>query len=598
MTRVVLTRGLALVCGLVVLLTLAGAWANGMAQAKQPDQPTQISAQPQAPILREDVSQRTRNRKVFKHDGTTNIVNGHEVETYTAQVSLGSLHYKDAQGEWQDIDTTPIDDGREYRVDKVNVPVRLPKVGVDPLVIHASEETIAIRLVGASPSRAGLHAAPGATRQNQVNFVDIYPNTDIAYEVEPDAVREYITLKAAGHPNEFTFQVVTRLAMSEERGNIVFRNSAGEVVGQFDRPWVSVPSEAPDIRSGTLRLDDNRVRMILPDLSGLSYPIIVDPSFTEADKGIQNDFDDGYAVTSFNIWYDDEQPNMSFGQGGSGQTFNPALRWDGLSIIPKGTQITAATATFVAYDTRSTTNVKAKIRAAANNDNDRIDSYTEWTSSGAGSTPRTTATVYWTLPSTTMDFPFTTPDISSVLQEAVNHSSFNGVFLLFFDDDGSTAGAFRSVWDRHGNSSKVAKLSITYSAQTVYFSPQFTNQADGTATYYMGSSQAANLLLDYAVDTGSGYGSYTTVNVSAPIYEAPSRECLGVYYYGTIRWSARISSYAQHVKWRVRVPSSSTVKNSACVDISTSHANTIYTAREPSYSTGLDNYALGLGLWP
>ena len=122
---------------LVMLLSLSARWDRPTALAQAPEHPSQVSAPAPTGAMEEIVEMRARTRKVFRYNETPRLVDGQEVERRTMQVSLASLHYPDAAGKWQDVDTRPVDAGREYRVDKTNAPLRLPKLGADPLVIQA-----------------------------------------------------------------------------------------------------------------------------------------------------------------------------------------------------------------------------------------------------------------------------------------------------------------------------------------------------------------------------------------------------------------------------------------------------------------------------
>ena len=119
---------------LVMLAGLSGGLGSGAVQAQEPPMGQAIAP---TGAMEEIVEMRARNRKVFRYNETPRLVDGQEVERRTMQVSLASLHYPDAAGKWQDVDTRPVDAGREYRVDKTNAPLRLPKLGADPLVIQA-----------------------------------------------------------------------------------------------------------------------------------------------------------------------------------------------------------------------------------------------------------------------------------------------------------------------------------------------------------------------------------------------------------------------------------------------------------------------------
>lgn len=572
---------------LVMLLSLSGSWGQPTALAQEP-QVGQANAS--SGTTEEIVEMRARHRKVFRYTETPRLVNGQEVERRTMQVSLASLHYPDAGGLWQDVDTRPVDAGNQYRVDKTNAPVGLPKLGSEPLVIQAGQDSISVRLVGASGAQASLATAPGATEANQVAFANLLPQTDIAYQAEPDGLREFITLKGPGHPTVFTFEVATALKMSLEDGAIVFHNAAGEAVGQFTRPWVTVPGSPPVTRWGTLSLDGTKLTMTLPDLKGLAYPIVVDPTYNVSLTGSAND---GYAVPAWSSW-NATDVRVNLGKGLSGETYNTALRWTSATSIPQGTNITSAYVWLRADNSQSTITTAITIKAARNSDNDAIDNYTEWSS-----TSRTTASVGWTIPAWTAMGLYASPDIASVIQEAVNDSGFNGAFLLFFDDNGSTAGATRSAYSYDGSTTYAPQLEVNYDVKGSTLRLFFTDKDNGTAEYAMTSSDIASIQVDAAENRGSGFGSYSTNFVTYSGVGGAAGNCLGYSVEG--RWRADYSTAATNIKWRARIPTNKTAKDNAtpaCTTHTTNQANTVWGYRSDPIPAGSHEFVLGLGIWP
>ena len=573
---------------LVMLAGLGSALGPGSVQAQEPPGTSQAAAP--AGAIEEIVEMRARHRKVFRYNETPRLVDGQAVERRTMQVSLASLHYPDAAGQWQDVDLRPVDAGSAYRVDKTNAPVGLPRLGSEALVIQAGKETISVRLVGASGAQASLATAPGATQATQVAFADLLPQTDIAYQAEPDGLREFITLKGPGHPTVFTFEVATALKMSLADGAVVFTNAAGEAVGQFTRPWVTAPGAPPVTRWGTLSLDGTRLTMTLPDLSGLAYPIVVDPTYNVSLTGSAND---GYAVPAWSSW-NATDVRVNLGKGLSGETYNTALRWDTATTIPQGTNITSAYVKFVADNSQGNSVTYVNIKGAGSNDNDVIDNYTEW-----NSIPRTSASVGWTIPAWTAMTVYTSPDIASVIQEAVNHSGFNGAFLLFFDDNGSTAGATRSAYSYDGSSTYAPQLEVNYDVKASVLKLYFSDIANATAVYVLSGTDISSIQVDAADNRGSGFGSFSTAFVTALGGSTLATNCTG--YYTEARWRADYSTASTNIKWRVRVPASKTAKDDAspsCTTHTTTESHAFWAYRSDPIPSGSHDFVMGLGIWP
>lgn len=269
------------------------------------------------------------------------------------------------------------------------------------------------------------------------------------------------------------------------------------------------------------------------------------------------------------------------------------MRWDNATAIPQGTNITSAYVKFVADNIQSNTITYVTIKAAGSNDTDAIDNYTEW-----NSIPRTTASVNWVIGAWTYDTVHSTPDIKTVVQEAVNHAGFDGKFVFFFDDAGSSAGATRSAFSHEGNSGKAAILEVNYDVLRTYLWLNFTDKSNGTAEYYMSGTDISGLTVDVANDTGSGFGTYMSGVINTVTSASPTVLCNSVYYHAQGRWIVDIASGATNSKWRVRVPSGTAVVNSSCTSLTTSEAHSNWVTRTSSLGSSVQPFSLGLGYWP
>jgi len=95
---------------------------------------------------------------------------------------------------------------------------------------------------------------------------------------------------------------------------------------------------------------------------------------------------------------------------------------------------------------------------------------------------RTSASVGWTIDAGAVaeDDTYTTPDISTILQEIVNQGGWvaGNAMMFFIEDDGNSAGVTRNFKTYDNDPAKVAVLTVNYTAtQTaIYYSPDSGDQ--------------------------------------------------------------------------------------------------------------------------
>jgi hypothetical protein len=144
------------------------------------------------------------------------------------------------------------------------------------------------------------------------------------------------------------------------------------------------------------------------------------------------------------------------------------MRFTGVTI-PKGATITAASITGVSSGSDSTTAVNSKLRGKA------ADNATMDTTTGAGpgtfeNPPFTSAVVNWdNIPAFTNGSSYTTPDISSIIQEIVNRSGWasgNALVIQWDDIDKrstqTSSGNLRRFISYNNVPAQAPTISITY----------------------------------------------------------------------------------------------------------------------------------------
>lgn len=176
--------------------------------------------------------------------------------------------------------------------------------------------------------------------------------------------------------------------------------------------------------------------------------------------------------------------------------------------IGQGKTILSANITFQASQTQSGNNCNSKFSAedVKNASNFSGDNTTTFDARFAN---HTTAMVAWdTIPAFTADSDYTSPDLSTIIQEMVDRSDWasGDSIVIFWEDfeDRSTDGAFRRLkaWD--GDSNNAPLLSIEYSGKVVA-----TGVSSGEHTV---TTTADSVNLTISIDgatSGAGYDSVT-----------------------------------------------------------------------------------------
>ncbi|MFB9928304.1 DNRLRE domain-containing protein [Amycolatopsis halotolerans] len=303
---------------------------------------------PEAKRLAEKVDQRTLTTKAFPlSDGRTQL-----------QVSQTPLHYRDAAGHWQDIDTriekTSAPQGFAYRNEHNTFHSSFGEK-TDHLVGFKQGER-EIRLGIAGESRSLEPRVEGAA----ITYPGAFPGTDVVYQVTPDALKEKLVLAkppAQAPTYSFTMDLAGVEAEQQKDGSIAFFRAGGDRDGGplfvMAKPFMldgrdDAASPYGKSWSGkvaqTVRAEGNRFTItVTADQEWLRakervYPVVIDPTIkiqptaTQAqDTMVTSDEPDANHDGSW---------RLSVGATNSGAA-RSLLKFD-LANIPAGTRLDSA----------------------------------------------------------------------------------------------------------------------------------------------------------------------------------------------------------------------------------------------------------------
>jgi hypothetical protein len=241
----------------------------------------------------EMLNKRTRNSKTWiNFDGS-----------YTTEIYNGDVHYQDENGNWHNINTDLYD---EADLDQVDFPVakegaeefrimktacsnmkkknildrdmmdyqglkapfdcRIPKNFKRGYTIGKGSTKLRFIPVGASPAKGYLEEG----KENCVHYQDAWNDTDVCLEVMPNGIKETIILKSDRAPFSFSFEVDGPLEDDLTAGNL-----------KLQPAWLQdANGERRDVVQTIRREGDKTFIDLVADVTGLVYPIEIDPTVT------------------------------------------------------------------------------------------------------------------------------------------------------------------------------------------------------------------------------------------------------------------------------------------------------------------------------
>lgn len=331
------TRG-AVIVSLAVALTAThldiGPAAGQSSDAEPSTAPTPPSPSPTTagpvPGERELPELRTRTSATYaRPDGS-----------YRAEISTGSLHYRDGGGAWQ-----RIDDGL-VASDKPGVAARnkANRFSAEfPTDITTGEVRVAVGAASAAFAAEGLASAPAQVSGNAVRYAGVRPGVDLLYEVGHDAVKESFVLASPEATSTFSFRMRTAggLTAAVRGKGLDLRDGAGVSQLRVNPPdLVDAAGKRGPVRldaqpgPGGMRLTLTGDRAWL-EAPGRAWPVVLDPTTT---VGMQADCSIYYTWPNDPCW---DTTAVPFGTQTNNEPIRALLKAD-LSAIPKDAVVTSA----------------------------------------------------------------------------------------------------------------------------------------------------------------------------------------------------------------------------------------------------------------
>lgn len=241
-------------------------------------------------VVHEVIEKRTRNSKHYL------LADG----SYKAIISFGDLHYEDENGQWQDIQTQLVDEAdlltergpiskesasevnsvkqdlfkklKDNKIDRNQTSFRSPHLPYNAILpkrynkgysIGKGKDKLSFTPIGAS-------SVIGEVYNDGINYQNAWMDTDVSLQLQSDTIKETIIVKSPSAPTMFSFEV---------NGDIDDNLTAGEL--KILPAWlIDAKGEYRDVSQKIRRSNGKTFLDIGADFSGLTFPIIVDPSTT------------------------------------------------------------------------------------------------------------------------------------------------------------------------------------------------------------------------------------------------------------------------------------------------------------------------------
>ncbi|MEU4295011.1 DNRLRE domain-containing protein [Kribbella sp. NPDC026596] len=294
--------------------------------------------------VRELERRRTATSSSFRmSDGTTQTV-----------LSAEPVHYRDAKGKWQDIDTKVVAGAGEdsFENAKNTFRSRFGKSSDRLLSFEADGASISLGAAGEKRQLTPL------VKDSSVAFADVFGTADVRYYVSRTGVKETVVLTAAGDAaSEYTFELHTSglTAKAQADGSIGFFKKNDDTRPRYVIPAPNMFDSSPDNRLGQPGYSDKITQTITqqggktlltlrPDQAWLTarervFPIVIDPTIVVVpDPAAAQDTSISEAAPAATYG---SNSTVLVGDDASHNTWRGLLKFD-TSMIPTTTTIRSA----------------------------------------------------------------------------------------------------------------------------------------------------------------------------------------------------------------------------------------------------------------
>jgi hypothetical protein len=202
--------------------------------------------------------------------------------TITAEISNAPIQYLDKEtNEWKPISTSIKEKDQQYVVEEHVFKATFGKKGNEPVTFEQDGYRIVYIPINANDTGADVTG-------NTITYANIWPNTDLQYEVTPMGLKMTLHLSDEQAPKAFAFKMLVdglKPVMNDD-GSLNFYDENGQEKFSVPTMWVKDSSgeekELYDRLNVTLdKIAGNEYLLgMTVEVTGLTYPLIIDPTTT------------------------------------------------------------------------------------------------------------------------------------------------------------------------------------------------------------------------------------------------------------------------------------------------------------------------------
>ena len=255
--------------------------------------------------------------------------------TWTEVIHLNPIHYKDAEGEWEEIDTTLVPNGDGTWRNKAGAFTSEFAASADDATLVSLEQDDAGVDSAVDLGVPGLDGSENAVIEgNTITYPSVLPNVDMRLSVLATGVEQFFVFNEAPEEAQ-SFRIPMDLsgltAKEASSGDIKLKDTDGKTELMIPDLWMWDSSGASDhipVGATLQKSGGDAVLTINPDQEWLSdparvFPVIVDPALT------QPDFNDTYVRKFSNNTADtsshEQATNMKVGTHTSQNSMNARM---------------------------------------------------------------------------------------------------------------------------------------------------------------------------------------------------------------------------------------------------------------------------------
>lgn len=292
--------------------------------------------------------------------------------SYTAEIGLGIVHYKDENDQYQEVSVDLFDEDEFDLIDfpvtkekkasfkakreiakglkekdpkgklsreasdfhglKVPFDVTIPKNFKRGYSIGKGSDRLTFKPEGASNSKAERIGS------NALKYPGVWDHTDVLLELKEKGLKETIVLMDPAAPTIFTFEVT---------GPLKEDLTAGEL--RLEAAWlIDANGEKRDVQQNIRKQGAKTFLDVVADVYGLAYPIEIDPTVT-----INNAVHDSFVFDTAVGANNGNNTSLIIGREGAIARYTTFIQFD-LSSIPVGAEIVIGTMDLYCYGMDST----------------------------------------------------------------------------------------------------------------------------------------------------------------------------------------------------------------------------------------------------